>query len=62
MVAFYLDNTFVYDHNIFTKVYICQYVEQMFLYNIFFDCEIWTEPSNFGQVKTKNLPTLIVKK
>ena len=46
LVAFYLNNTFFYDLDILTQGYICHYVEQMFLNNILFGCEIWTEPSN----------------
>ena len=42
------------------------YVEQMFLNNIFFGCEIWTEPPGLSlpisASKTEKLPTLVAKK
>ena len=41
---------------------ICHHVEQIFLNNIFFGCEILTEPTYLATQKTEKLPTLAVKK
>ena len=35
LVAFYPNNTFLYDPNIFTKGYTCHYVELMFFNNTY---------------------------
>ena len=43
-------NIFFYDANIFTPENICHYVKQMSLNDMFFGCDIWTEPSK--NVKT----------
>ena len=55
LVAFYHNNTFVYDPNIFPRGYICYYVELIFLNNIFVGCKIWTKPSNFSKQKSEKL-------
>ena len=50
--------------SIFTLENICHYamyVEQMFLNDILFGCEIWTEPSNFAKQKTEKLSTSCYK-
>ena len=57
LVAFYLNNAFFYDPKNFTWENICHHVEHIFLNNIFFGCEIWTEPSNFATQKTKKTTT-----
>ena len=63
LVTFYLNNTFFYDPKIFTWDNICHHVEQIFLNNILFGCELWTEPSYFAtQKKLKNYQTLVAKK
>ena len=54
MVAFHLDNTFFYDPKIFTWENMCHHVEQMFLSDTFFGCEICTQPSYSATQKIKN--------
>ena len=41
---------------------MCHHVEQIFLSDIFFGCEIWTGPSYFTTQETKKIPTLVAKK
>ena len=54
----YINKTFFREPNISTIFG----GEQMFLNNLHFDCEIWTEPSNFGKQTTEKLPSMVAKK
>ena len=62
LVAFQLNNTFFfYDPKSFAPENICHHLEQIFLNDVFFGCEIWNEPSSFAKWTTEKLPTLVAK-